>query len=339
VDRSALAISPASRPAPASAEASAPSRARVITRVDGTGEHLLVARGKDTVKILSVDDDVSKLAVCRPWNIRYATQSGDTVYARVTMPPGYVAGKRYPVLAQIYPGTVHTRAEAAGDTLPYVRLSTSWEPALFAAHGYVVVEPSIPLSGGGADRAKEFPGDVLPAIDSLVAFGVADPDRLAIDGVSFGGYGTAMTIEQTNRFKAAIARNGLYNLVSMYGQFGPPRRLADDAGEWLWAPGWAEGGQGHLGAPPYGHWDLYRDASPLTRVDAISTPVLIVAGDMDYAAPLAQSEELFTALNRLGKPVRFIRYPGEGHGNASAADLRHLIGQMTAWLDAWLGPR
>ena len=218
-------------------------------------------------------------------------------------------------------------------------MSTSWEPALFAAHGYVVVEPSIPLSGGGADHAKEFAGDILPAIDSLVAFGVADPGRLAIDGVSFGGYGTVMAIEQTSRFKGAIARNGLYNLASMYGQFGPPRRLADDAGEWLWAPGWAEGGQGHLGAPPYGHWDLYRDASPLTRVEAITTPVLIVAGDMDYAAPLAQSEELFTALNRLGKPVRFIRYPGEGHGNASAADLRHLIGQMTAWLDSWLVSR
>lgn len=341
VDRTAApVISPATRPAPAEGGAAATAtRARVITRVDGSGEHLLIARGNDTVKILSVDEAVSKLAVCRPWHIRYSTQSGDTVFARVTMPPGYVAGKRYPVLTQIYPGTVHTRGEAASDTLPYVRMSTSWEPALFAAHGYVVVEPSIPLSGGGADHAKEFSGDILPAIDSLIAFGVADPERLAIDGVSFGGYGTAMTIEQTSRFKAAIARNGLYDLASMYGQFGPPRRLADDAGEWLWAPGWAEGGQGHLGVPPYGHWDVYRDASPLTRADAIATPVLIVAGDMDYAAPLAQSEELFTALNRLGKPVRFIRYPGEGHGNASAADLRHLIGQMTAWLDAWLVQR
>jgi dipeptidyl aminopeptidase/acylaminoacyl peptidase len=342
VDRSASpVISPATRAVarPESSAPGAPPRARVVTRVDGTGEHLLIARGNDTVKVLTVDESVSKLAVCRPWNIRYATRSGDTVYARVTMPPGFVSGKRYPVLAQIYPGTVHTRGEALGDTLPYVKMSTSWEPSLFAAHGYVVVEPSIPLSGVGADHAKEFAGDILPAIDSLVAFGVADPERLAIDGVSFGGYGTAMTIEQTNRFKAAIARNGLYDLASMYGQFGPPRRLADDAGEWLWAPGWAEGGQGHLGAPPYGHWDLYRDASPLTHVDTINTPVLIVAGDMDYAAPLAQSEELFTALNRLGKPVRFIRYPGEGHGNASAADLRHLIGQMTAWLDAWLAPR
>lgn len=312
--------------------------ARILTRVDGRGEHLIVRHGTDERTIVSVDEDVAHLAVCRAWYVRYATATGVVVYARVTMPPGYDAGRRYPVLVQMYPGTVHTESDARRDTLDYVAASASWEPALFAAHGYVVVEPSVPLHGGGADREGEFAGDILPALDSLIAYGVADPERLALDGVSFGGLGTVAVLEQTHRFRAASARHGLYDLVSMYGQFNPVRRLADDAGEHLWAPGWAEGGQGHLGVPPYGNWETYHRASPLYRVGSITTPVLLVAGEMDYAAPITQGEELFTALNRLGKPVRFIRYAGEGHGNASAVNIRHLFEQMIEWFDDWLRP-
>ena len=333
-------ISAAQRPRPSSngAGSRSDSTPRIETRVDATGEQLLVRRGSSERVIVALDSAITKLAVCRPWYVRYATQAGDTVYARVTVPPGFDGTRRYPVIVQMYPGTVHSASDAASDTGAYVPQSTVWDPALLAAHGYVTLEASIPLHGGGADHAPEFSGDILPAVDSLIAWGVADPDRLGIDGISFGGYGTAMVISQTHRFKAAVTRNGLYDLASMYGQFGPPRRLSDDAGEQLWAAGWGEGGQGHLGVPPYDHWDLYGKSSPVTHVDSIATPVLIIAGDMDYAAPMEQGEEFFTALNRAGKPVRFIRYPGEDHGNSSAANLRDQLARMTAWFDEWLSP-
>ena len=307
----------------------------VETSVDGTGEQLLIRRGHNKRVIVAVDSAIARLAVCRAQYFRYATGSGDTVYARVTVPPGFTGSRRYPVVVQMYPGTVHTEEEARSDTTAYVPQSTVWDPALLAAHGYVVLEASIPLHGGGADHAPQFSGDILPAVDSLIAWGVADADRLGIDGISFGGYGTAMVVAQTHRFKAAVTRNGLYDLVSMYGLFSPPSRLSDDAGERLWAPGWAEDGQGHLGVPPYDHWDLYGKASPITHVDSITTPVLIISGDMDYAAPMEQSEEFFTALTRAGKAVRFVRYPGEAHGNASAANLGDQFTQMTNWFDAW----
>ena len=307
----------------------------VETIVDGTGEQFLIRRGRNKRVIVAVDSAIVHLAVCRAQYFRYATKSGDTVYARVTVPPGFTGSHRYPVLTQFYPGTVHTQSEAKSDTSAYVPQSTVWDPALFAAHGYVVLEASVPLHGGGADRAPQFAGDILPAVDSLVAWGVADPDRLGIDGISFGGYGTAMVIAETHRFKAAVTRNGLFDLISMYGLFSPPSRLADDAGERLWAPGWAEDGQGHLGVTPYDHWELYGKASPITHVDSITTPVLIISADMDYAAPMEQSEEFFTALNRTGKAVRFVRYPGEAHGNSSAADLEDQFKQMTNWFDAW----
>jgi len=330
-------ISPVTRARPASNPNASHSDTapRVETRVDGTGERLIIRRGGSERVIVAVDSAIARIAVCRPWYVRYSTQSGDTVFARVTVPPGFTREHRYPVIAQMYPGTVHTQSDAKSDTNAYVPQSTVWDPALFAAHGYVAVEASIPLHGGGADRAPEFSGDILPAIDSLIAWGVADPERLGIDGISFGGYGTAMVISQTSRFKAAVARNGLYDLGSMYGQFSPPARLSDDAGEQLWAAGWGEDGQGHLEAPPYDHWELYGKASPITHVPSITTPVLLVSGDMDYAAPMEQSEEFFTALDRAGKSVRFIRYPGEAHGNASAANLIDLFTQMTNWFDAW----
>jgi dipeptidyl aminopeptidase/acylaminoacyl peptidase len=334
-------ISAASRPRSSTngSAAGSDTRPRIETRVDATGEQLLVRRGASERVIVAVDSAITKLAVCRPWYVRYATQAGDTVYARVTVPPGFDGTHRYPVIVQMYPGTVHTASEAATDTSAYVSQSTVWDPALFAARGYVTLEASIPLHGGGADHAPEFSGDILPAVDSLIAWGVADPDRLGIDGISFGGYGTAMVISQTHRFRAAVTRNGLYDLASMYGQFGPPRRLSDDAGEHLWAAGWGEGGQGHLGVTPYDHWALFGRASPVTHVDSISTPVLIIAGGMDYAAPMEQGEEFFTALDRAGKPVRFVRYAGEDHGNTSAANLRDQLARMTAWFDQWLAPK
>ena len=333
-------ISAATRPRPSSNGTAArnDTAPRVETRVNASGEQLLIRRGAHERVIVALDSAITHLAVCRPWYVRYATLAGDTVYARVTVPPGFDGTRRYPVIVQMYPGTVHTASDSATDTSAYVPQSTVWDPALFAGHGYVTLEASVPLHGGGADHAPEFSGDILPAIDSLVAWGVADPDRLGIDGISFGGSGTALVVSQTHRFKGAVTRNGLYDLASMYGQFGPPRRLSDDAGEQLWAAGWGEGGQGHLGLSPYDHWDLFGKASPLTHVDSITTPVLIVAGDMDYAAPMEQSEEFFTALNRAGKAVRFIRYAGEDHGNASAANLRDQIARMIAWFDEWLTP-
>ena len=60
---------------------------------------------------------------------------------------------------------------------------------------------------------------------------------------------------------------------------------------------------------------------------------------MDYAAPMEQSEEFFTALNRRGKAVRYVRYPGEEHGNAAAANLIDQFKQMAGWFDAWFAAR
>lgn len=311
---------------------------RIETRVNAMGEQLVVRRGASERVIVAVDSGISHLAVCRPWFVRYATQAGDTVFARVTLPPGFDDTRRYPAIVQQYPGTVHTASDAASDTVAYVPQGELWDPALLAAHGYVVVEASVPLHGGGADHAFEFAGDVLPPVDSLIAWGVVDPNRLGIDGISFGGYAAAMIISETHRFRAATLRNGLYDLASMYGQFNPARRLSDDAGEQLWAPGWAETGQGHLGLSPYDHWDQFGRLSPITRVDSIDTPALVVGGDMDYAAPLEQDEEFFTALNRTGKPVRFIRYAGEEHVNASADDIRDVFDRMLQWFDGWLAP-
>jgi len=326
------------RPSSESERTHSDTTPRVETRVDRTGEQLLVRRGKNERLIVAVDSAISRLAICRPWYVRYATQAGDTVYARVTLPPGFDATRRHPAIVLQYPGTVHTASDAATDTAAYVPQGELWDAALLAARGYVAIEASVPLHGTGADHAFEFAGDVLPPVDSLIAWGVVDPDRLGIDGISFGGYAAAMIISETHRFKAATLRNGLYDLASMYGQFNPGRRLSDDAGEQLWAPGWAETGQGHLGLAPFDHWDLFGRLSPITRVDSITTPALIVGGDMDYSAPLEQGEEFFTALNRAGKPVRFIRYAGEEHVNASAADIRDVFGRMVQWFDTWLAP-
>ena len=96
---------------------------------------------------------------------------------------------------------------------------------LYAARGYVVLVPSMPLDGFG-DRGvyAQIPNGLMPALDRLVALGIADPDRLGVFGQSFGGYSVYALVSQTDRFKAAVAMAGITDLASNYSEFDPTAR-------------------------------------------------------------------------------------------------------------------
>src|SRR5260370_902615 len=127
-------------------------------------------------------------------------------------------------------------------------------------------------------------------------------------GYSYGGYSTLGLVVQTTRFKAAVVRAGLADLISAYG-------VMDKSGL-SWVTGWVETGQGRMVGTPWQFRDRYIENSPIFYLDRVQTPVLIVHGELD-AVPYQQAEEVFVGLRRLGKEVVYAKYGGEGHAEST----------------------
>ncbi|MEV0842135.1 serine hydrolase [Actinocatenispora sera] len=139
--------------------------------------------------------------------------------------------------------------------------------------------------------------DFLTPIDELVAEGLADPDRLAVTGYSYGGYMTCYLTSRDERFAAAVAGGVVADLTSMTG--------TSDMGHYLAAA--------ELSGDPWQDADRYARLSPLARVQDVRTPTLLVQGENDDRCPVGQAEQWFGALRARGVPTRLVRYPDESH--------------------------
>jgi dipeptidyl aminopeptidase/acylaminoacyl peptidase len=140
--------------------------------------------------------------------------------------------------------------------------------------------------------------DLMAGLDGLVADGLVDPERLGVTGGSYGGYLTAWIIGHTDRFEAAVACRGVYDMTS--------EMLSGDIGGPLF-------GKYEYGANPWEDPELYRAHSPLTYARDMHTPLLIQHAEKDLRCPITQAEELFTVLRSHRRMVRLMRVPDETH--------------------------
>lgn len=161
--------------------------------------------------------------------------------------------------------------------------------------------------------------DLMAGVDAVIATGEADPQRLGITGISYGGFMTNWALGHTDRFAAGVSVNGVSNQISMSG--------TSDVGA-LW-----------LGVQ-YGHfweneltWQWYRSRSPITYVERFSTPLLLLQSENDYRCPIEQGEELFTALCARKQTVELIRFPNASHAIAGTASPHHRYFQWKLALD------
>jgi dipeptidyl aminopeptidase/acylaminoacyl peptidase len=140
--------------------------------------------------------------------------------------------------------------------------------------------------------------DVEAGVDAIVAEERADPARLGVTGGSYGGYLTAWMIGHTDRYAAAVACRGVYDMTSemLSGDLGGPNF-----------------GRYEFGVQPWEDPELYRAVSPLTYAARMRTPLLIQHAEQDLRCPITQAEELFSVLRSMRRPVRLMRTPGESH--------------------------
>lgn len=270
--------------------------------------------------------------------IEYTSLNGEKLKGWIVLPVDYEEGKRYPLLVHAYLGQLFFgTGDASNGRPPYWQRVFTVNPLnmqIPAAHGYAVLLPTMPVEprGEADDPLFKLTNGVLPALEKAIEMGIADPERAFVFGQSFGGFSTYGLVTQTDRFKAAVSLAGHANMVSSFGTFSATTRYTDRAHEDFYNMDGIEPGSFRMGSPPWKDLGRYLRNSPITYVDRVKTPLLIIYGDMDDV-PMQQGEEFFMSLYRQGKRAQFLRYWGEGHVLQSPANIRDMWNRIFAWFD------
>ncbi len=276
------------------------------------------ALGKgQTARVSHVND--AFLAQVRLGKVEYAKAKGSDgveVAGNITYPPAYNPELRYPTILRPHGGPV-SQTDASFD----------FTAQLFAANGYVVVQPNYRGSAGYgqpfsqaiyADWGNKEYTDLMTFLDSTIARGIADPNRLGVGGWSYGGIMTNYCIVKTTRFKAAISGASEVLYIADYGHDHYQR-------DWNLEFG-----------PPWKNREIYERLSPFNSVEKIETPTLIMGGDIDWNVPIINSEQLYQALRVLGRTTELVVYPGESHGFTKPTHLKDRYERYLAWYAKYL---
>jgi dipeptidyl aminopeptidase/acylaminoacyl peptidase len=247
---------------------------------------------------------------------------GDSVQYWLLLPPGFDRSRRYPLVFLLHGGPQSDWADA---------WSYRWNPALWAAQGWIVAAPNPRGSTGFGQRfvdeiSQDWCGkamtDLEAVFDSVSRLPNADTSRMGVAGASYGGYAVDWLIGHTNRFKAAVSHDGVFNLESM-----------SFATEELWFSEWEFGG------PPWSARarENFERCSPHRFADRIRTPTLVITNQQDFRVPVDQGLQLFTALRRNGVESEGLVFEEEGHWVLGALDSRRWHEAVFEWLRRHLG--
>lgn len=239
-------------------------------------------------------------AISYPKEYKLTRPDGTRIQYWVMEPIGKKEGVKYPAILNIHGGPSAMWGPGFFSMWHEYQLETSW--------GYGLVYCNPRGSGGYGDKFKKGnfkdwgngpANDILASLDEAIKqHSWIDNDQLFVEGGSYAGYMVAWIVSHDNRFKAANAQRGVYELSTFMGEGNAWRLVPDHFGGYPW--------QKETKA-------LLDSESPLTYVDKINTPLLIIHGDLDLRTGVIQSEMLFKSLKIMNKPVEYIRYPKEGH--------------------------
>ncbi len=272
-----------------------------------------VARGLNPftpVRLSDHNPNVRTMALGRGEVVRWKSRDGMEIEGLVVYPVGYQPGQRYPTMAFIHGGPSGVWTQS---------FPGSWGNygQVYAGRGWVSFYPNVRGSSGYGEaflkaNVRDWGGgdyqDIQSGLDELVRRGIADPDRMGQAGWSYGGYMTAWTLTQTDRFKGVMVGAGLTNMFSMYSTNDLQTVLED-----------------YFGAEPWDDEEVYRRASAMTFIKQARTPTLILHGQQDQRVPIGQAQELYMGLRKNDVPVTLVFYPRAGHG---LSEPRHQLDKM-----------
>lgn len=284
-----------------------------VLRLDGT----------DRIPLTSWPDPHPQLTGMDKRLLSYDRGDGVQLTGMLHLPPGYDPERdgRLPLVIWAYPldyGDAATAGQVRGTTERFTRLMAS-DPVWFVLRGYAVLQnATMPVIGDPETMNDSYVEQITRAaaahIASLADMGIADPDRVAVGGHSYGAFMTANLLAHTDLFAAGVARSGAYNRSLTPFGFQTERRNF-----------WEATG-------------VYDRVSPFRYADKITSPLLLVHGERDANSgtfPI-QSERLFQAIQGTGGTARLVVLPYESHGYVARESVLHVLAEQFSWLDRWL---
>jgi dipeptidyl aminopeptidase/acylaminoacyl peptidase len=295
--------------------------------MDRPNEVFGTTKNGEAIKLLSHANDkfLSGIERTLPESVTVKVEDAD-MQMWILKPPGFDPKKKWPLVYLIHGGP-----QGAWEN----GWSFRWNPQVWAAQGYVVAMPNPRGSTGfGQKFVDEISGDwggkcyrdLVSGLEYLKKLPYVDTARMGTAGASFGGYmqNWFAVNDIAKEFKCQINHCSVWNFESMWG-------TTDE----LWFDEWE-----HQGLP----WEKpgsYSEFSPHKKSAKLKdhkTPMLIIHNDLDFRCPIGQGHELFTTLQRLGVPSRFVNFPDEGHWVLKPKNSQYWHKEVFAWLAKYCPP-
>ena len=240
----------------------------------------------------------------------------EPVESFIYYPPNYDNQKIYPTIFVLHGG-------------PVSQHDTSFDEfaQLYAANGYIAVLPN-PHGSSGYGQAYSYAlnkkwgvpdfEDVDAIADYLVENGVSDPNKLGVGGWSYGGILTNYVITKSTRFSGAVSGASEVNHRANYGH---------DIYQNEW--------EVELGLP-WVNIEDWEAINPFNDLGKVTTPTLVIGGQLDWNVPILNSEQLYQVLKRRGIDTKLVVYPGEYHGINRPSFVRDRYERFIDWFDQYV---
>lgn len=300
----------------------------LITRIESTqmnpNYHYRTVGKKETKQITHFPNPYESFMGVTKEKIEYTRKDGVELNGTLYLPAGYDKEKdgKLPVFMWAYP-VEFKNADEAGQIKdsPHKFTQLFYGSAVYwAARGYAILDnASFPIVGEGENEPndsfiEQLVANAEAAIIKLDEMGVADRERIAVGGHSYGAFMTANLLAHSDLFAAGIARSGAYNrTLTPFGFQSEERTFWDNP-------------------------ELYMGMSPFTHADKINEPILLIHGEADNnpGTFTLQSERLFGAIKGLGGTARMVLLPYESHGYAARENILHMLWEMDQWLEKYV---
>lgn len=285
---------------------------------------LYVARGDGTAERQATEFNeglLDRVSLVAPERLTWMVDDSVEVEGWVIKPVGFTPGRSYPLILKIHGG-------------PHSSYGNTFFPTfhvLSAAGFFVLYSNPRGSSGYGHEFTYATRGqwgvmdseDFMTGVDSALAqYPEADETRLGVSGGSYGGFMTNWLTATTDRFQAAVTSRSIANWESWWGS-SDAQALTEYE---------------FFGAP-WERRDLYRRLSPISYVENVTAPTLIIHSESDYRTPIGDGEQWFMALKDLGVPVEMVRYPRSSHGLPRTGEPWLLVDRLErirSWFEHWL---
>ncbi len=289
-----------------------------------TPADVFIARsdGSDEIRITSFNDEwLASVTRMPAERLTWPVGDGTEIEGWVIKPVGYVPGRKYPMILKIHGGPYSAYGNTFFQTF-HVLSNTGFfvlytNPRGSTGYGHAYQWAT---QGAWGEVDSE---DYLGGVEAAVAkYPDIDADRVGVSGGSYGGFMSNWLSSTTDRFSAVVTSRSIANWESWYGD-------SDAQGLTDWA----------FYGPPWEQRELYRKLSPISYVENVTAPTLIIHSENDYRTPIGDAEQWFMALKRRGVPVELVRYPRSSHGLSRTGEPWLLVDRLErirSWFKYWL---